>query len=328
MFDVKSDQEERLKELQLDLLPAARTLGLTLDDLARQVRAAFFGEEALRVQRGREDMRAYVRLPPQERDALADVEGYLVRVPAGREVPLGEVASIRFGHSPATIQRRDGERIVTVTAGVNAAVTAAQDLNSLLDSSILPALADGNPGLAYSFAGEWEQAVESVEGLLAGFALAMLAIYALLAIPLGSYLKPLIIMATVPFGIVGAVLGHVILGIPIGILSLLGIVGVSGVVANDSLVMIDFIDERMREGMPGREAIVAGAKARFRPILLTSVTTFLGVAPLIFEGSVQAQFLIPMAAALGFRILFATVVLMMIVPALTMVQYRVAGGRP
>ena len=328
VFDVKSDQEERLTELQLDLLPAARTLGLTLDDLARQVRAAFFGEEALRVQRGREEMRVYVRLPPQERDALADVEGYLVRVPAGGEVPLGEVASIRFGHSPATIQRRDGERIVTVTAGVNAAVTAAQDLNSLLDSSILPALADGNPGLAYSFAGEREQAVESVEGLLAGFALAMLAIYALLAIPLGSYLKPLIIMATIPFGIVGAVLGHVILGIPMGILSLLGIVGVSGVVVNDSLVMIDFIDERMREGMPGREAIVAGAKARFRPILLTSVTTFLGVAPLIFEGSVQAQFLIPMAAALGFGILFATVVLMMIVPALTMVQYRVAGGRP
>ena len=327
VFDVQADQERGLREIQLDLLPEARTLGLTLDNLARQVRAAFFGDEALRVQRGREDMRVYVRLPEEERNAISDVEGYLVRTPGGGEVPLGRVASVRFGSSPTTIQRKDGQRILTVTADVNTGVVTGGEVTSLLESSVLPEIAGLNPGLAYSFGGEQQQQVESFGALGGGFALALLAIYALLAIPFGSYTKPLIIMAAIPFGIIGAVLGHVVLGLQMAIMSLFGIIGLSGVVVNDSLVMIDFINERLRQGMPGREAIVEGAKARFRPILLTSVTTFLGVAPLVFETSLQAQFLIPMAASLGFGILFATVVLMMIVPALAMVQHRLMGER-
>ena len=327
VFDVRTDQERSLREIQLDLLPAARTLGLTLDHLAGQVRSAFFGDEALRVQRGREEMRVYVRLPEDERDAISDIESFLVRTPRGGQVPLGQVASVRFGDSPTTIQRRDGERILTVTADVNTAVTAEGEAADLLERTVLPDLADRNPGLAYSFAGAQQEATESLAALVVAFALALLAIYALLAIPQRSYTKPLIIMAAIPFGIIGGVAAHVVFGLTLGILSLLGIVGLSGVVVNDSLVMMHYIERRLRKGMPGREAIVSGAKARFRPILLTSVTTFLGVAPLIFETSVQAQFLIPMAAALGFGILFATVVLMMIVPALAMVQHRVVKRR-
>ncbi len=327
VFDIQADQDQGLREIQLDLLPEARTLGLTLDNLARQVRSAFFGNEALRVQRGREEIRVYVRLPEEERNAIADVESYQVRSPGGGNVPLGRVASVRFGNSPTTIQRKDGYRVLTVTADVNTAVVTGDEVTGLLESSMLPGLAARNPGLSYSFGGEQQEQVESFGALGSGFALALLAIYALLAIPFGSYTKPLIIMAAIPFGIIGAVLGHAILGLQMAIMSLFGVIGLSGVVVNDSLVMIDFIDERLRRGMPGREAIIEGAKARFRPIFLTSITTFLGVAPLVFETSIQAQFLIPMAASLGFGILFATGVLMMIVPALAMVQHRVMGGR-
>ena len=328
VFDVQADQDQGLREIQLDLLPEARTLGLTLDNLARQVRSAFFGDEALRVQRGREDLRVYVRLPEDERNAIADVESYLVRTPTGSEVPLGRVASVRFGSSPTTIRRKDGQRVLTVTADVNTAIVTGTEVTDRLSASILPDLANSNPGLRYAFGGEQQEQVESFGALGGGFALALLAIYALLAIPFGSYTKPLIIMAAIPFGIIGAVLGHMLLGLQMSIMSMFGIIGLSGVIVNDSLVMIDFINERLQRGMPGREAIIAGAKARFRPIFLTSLTTFLGVAPLVFETSLQAQFLIPMAASLGFGIVFGTAVLMMIVPALAMVQYRTMEGGP
>ena len=320
--DVQVDQSRGLTEIQLDLLPEARTLGLTLDDLARQVRSAFFGDEALRVQRGPEEVRVYVRLPKAERDAVTDLEGYVVQTPAGDGIPLRRVASVRFSGSPTTIQRKDGQRVLTVTADVNVGVVSGEEVTSLLERSVLPQLARGHPQLAWSFGGERQEQVDSLGALGSGFALALLAIYALLAIPLGSYTKPLIIMAAIPFGIIGAVLGHLILGLDISFLSLFGVVGLSGVVVNDSLVMIDFIDQRLRQGMQGREAIVAAAKARFRPIFLTSLTTFLGVAPLMFEQSLQAQYLVPPAASLGFGIVVGTVVLMMIVPALATVRRR------
>ena len=191
--------------------------------------------------------------------------------------------------------------MLTVTADVDPAVVTSDELNNLLEGSVLPALAERNPVLTYLGGGERRETTESLATLGGGFALALLVIHALLAIPFASYTMPLIIMATIPFGIVGGVLAHVILGIPLGLLSLLGMVGPSGVVVNDSLVMLDFMAERLRRGVPAREAIISRAKARFRPILPTSVTTFLGVVPLIFEKSVQAQFLIPMAASLGVR---------------------------
>ena len=325
VFDVRADQSRGLREIRLDLLPAARTLGLTLDGLAHQVRSAFFGDEALRVQRGREETRVYVRLPEEERNSIADVERYLVRTPAGGEVPLGRVASVRFANSPTAIRRTDGRRVLTVTADVDRDVVTGDQVTERLRASTLPGLAARHPGLTYSFGGTGQEQVESSSALAGGFVLALLAIYALLAIPFGSYTKPLIVMAAIPFGIIGAALGHLFLGLPMSMMSMFGVIGLSGVVVNDSLVMIYFIDERLRHRMPAREAIIEGAKARFRPILLTSVTTFLGVAPLAFERSVYAQLLVPMAAALGFGILFATAVLMMIVPALCMLQHRAVG---
>ena len=317
IFDVRSDQDQGVREIQIELKPGARTLGLTLDDLARQVRAAFFGEEVVRLQRGREEVRVYARLPRHERDAIADLETYRVHTPAGGTVHLGRVATARFGPSPIVIRRKDGSRVATVTADGQAPATqaAAQRLEAVLHE-----MSARGPGLDHSFGGERREVAESMGALGRGFALALFAIYALLAIPFRSYLRPLIVMAAIPFGLVGAVLGHLLLGLEIAATSIFGFVGLSGVVVNDSIVMIDFIAERRRAGMPIREAIIGGAKARFRPVFLTSLTTFLGVAPLILEQDLQARFLIPMAASLGFGIIAATGVLMVIVPALATLQ--------
>ncbi|GMR13177.1 MAG: efflux RND transporter permease subunit [Gemmatimonadota bacterium] len=323
VFDVKTDQDQGLREIQLRLRPEARSLGLTLDNVARQVRAAFFGDEALRVQRGREDMRVYVRLPKNERDAIADVEDYIVRTPSGGEVTLSRVASVSFGKSPTKIRRKEGRRILTVTADVDPAVLTGQEATGELEKVIIPRLAAADARLGFNFGGEQQEQQESFASIGRGFVLALLVIYALLAIPFGSYIQPLIIMAAIPFGIIGALLAHLFMGLSLGLLSLFGIIGLSGVVVNDSLVMIDFINEECRKGTPPCDAIIEGAKSRFRPIMLTSLTTFLGVAPLVFERSLQAQFLIPMAASLAFGILFATAILMLLVPALAVVQANV-----
>ena len=327
VFDVRTDYEPGVAELQVELRDEGRALGVQLDRLARQVRAAFFGEEALRVQRGREDVPVYVRLPEDERNAVADVERFLVRTPSGAEAPLDRVASVRVGGSPTAIHRKNGRRVVTLHAEVDPATTTASEVARQLEASFLPELAESLPGVDYSLGGERQEQAETMGALLRGFLLALLMIYALLAIPFGSYSKPLIVMAAIPFGVIGAVLGHLLLGLNLSVLSVTGIVGLSGVVVNDSLVMIDFIDKRVKRGMAPREAIVDGAKARFRPIFLTSLTTFLGVAPLVFERSLQAQFLVPIAASLGFGIVFATVVLMMIVPALATIHYQVEAWR-
>lgn len=326
VLDVQSDHSAGLKEVELALRPEARTLGLTLDDVGRQVRSAFFGDEALRVQRGQEDVRVYVRLPEEDRDAIADIENYLVRTPAGAEVPLSRVASARFGVSPSSILRRDRERVVTITADVDPGIVTGAEVLAALETTVLADLGDRYPGFGYRYGGQQEQQLESFGALGRGFLLALLIIFALLAIPLGSYAQPLIIMAVIPFGIVGAILGHLIMGMSLSITSLWGMVALTGVVVNDTLVMIDFINVRLREGAPARTAIIEGAKARFRPILITSLTTFLGFAPLIFERSVQAQFLIPLGVSMGFGLIFATFVLMLITPAMATV-YFAAGKR-
>ena len=322
IFDIRSDHAPGVKELQLELRPEARTLGLTVEDIAQQARAAFFGEEALRVQRGREEVRVYVRLPREERDAITDVEEYMIRTPSGAEVPLGQVASLKQGTSLLTIRRKDGQRVVTITADVDPLVISGGEANSILGESILPKLSATNPGLTYKFGGQAQQQVESLDSLTRSFLLAMFVIFALLAIPLRSYTKPLIIMSVIPFGLVGAIFGHLVLGIDFSFTSAMGFVGLSGVVVNDSLVMIDFINQRLAEGAPARTAIIEGAKSRFRPIMLTSLTTFLGFTPLILERAIHAKFLVPFAASLGFGILVTTAILMLTVPALTAIHLR------
>ena len=327
VYDIRSDHTPGIPEIQLELRPEARTLGLTLEALAGQTRAAFFGAEAVRVQRGREEVRVYVRLPADERNAITDVEGYLLRTPSGAEVPVTSVASLSPGVSPPAVRRRDGQRVITVTADVDPTVISGDEANNILANSILADLTAAYPDLTYTFGGEQQQQLESLDALYRGFAIALLMIFVLLAIPLRSYTKPFIIMAVLPFGFIGVILGHWALGVTLSAISFMGIFGLSGVAVNDSLVMIDFIDQKLREGVPMRTAIIEGAKGRFRPIMLTSVTTFLGFTPFILERSIQAQFLIPFAASIGFGILFTTAIVMMVVPALSAIHLRLIASR-
>ena len=327
VYDIRSDHTPGIPEVQLRMLPEGRTLGLTLDELALQTRAAFFGQEALRVQRGREEVRVYARLPEEERNSITDIEGYLVRTPAGAETPISRVASLTSGMSPPAIRRQDGQRVVTVTADVDATVISGGEANDILENDILAALVAEYPELTFTFGGEQQQQVDSLGALGRGFVIALIMIFALLAIPLRSYTKPFIIMAIIPFGFIGVILGHWVLGVAVSAESFVGIFGLAGVVVNDSLVMIDFIDQKLRSGTPARTAVIEGAKGRFRPIMLTSVTTFLGFTPLILEDAIQAQFFVPFSASIGCGILFTTAILMFLVPALYTIQLRWVRGR-
>ena len=257
VFDVRSNLDEGFRELQLELKPAARTLDLTVGHFASQVRAAFFGTEALRVQRGREDVGVYVRLPEEERNSAADVEGYLVRTPGG-EVPLGQVASAGFARSAATIHRMDGRRAVTVTADVDPALATGTEVNRSLDDGILERLSAQDRLFHYTVGGQRKQQEEANADLGRSLFLALLVMYALMAIPFGSYSQPLIILAAVPLGAIGAVAGHMLLGLSLGIWSMYGLIGVCGVVVNDSLMMIKFVNDLGASGIPAREAIVTG----------------------------------------------------------------------
>ena len=327
VFDIRSDHTRGIPEVQVGLLPEARTLGITLDDLAWQTRAAFFGAEAVRVQRGRDEVRVYVRLPEEQRNAITDVESYRLRTPTGADVPVSSVASLSLGTSPPAIRRQDGQRIITVTADVDPSVISAATANDIVENTILAELIDENPELTYTFGGEQQQQLDSLDGLFRGFLIALLMIFALLAIPLRSYTKPFIIMSIIPFGFIGVILGHWVLGVALSAESFVGIFGLAGVVVNDSLVMIDFTDQKLREDIPVRTAIIEGAKGRFRPIMLTSLTTFLGFTPLILEDAIQAQFFVPFSASIGCGILFTTTIIMFLVPALSSFHLRLTSAR-
>ncbi len=323
VFDVESDQDEGVQQVELSLKPSAQTLGINLQDLAGQVRAAFFGAEAVRVQRGREDVRVYVRLPENERDSINDIGRYRIRVPGG-QVPLSSLANLTMTSAPTSIQRENGFRIQTITADVDTQIITSQEISTMIAESMMPEIQADFPGLQYEFGGEQEQQQESFGDIGTAFLLALAGIYALLAIPFKSYVQPLIVMAAIPFGMIGALIGHLLLGIPLGIVSMFGIIALSGVVINGALVMIDFMNENLANGMEREAAIQDAAKSRFRPILLTAITTFLGVAPITFETDIQAQFLIPMSAALGFGILFGTALQQLLIPALAILQMRAA----
>ncbi|MDH3438333.1 MAG: efflux RND transporter permease subunit, partial [Betaproteobacteria bacterium] len=318
VFDVRDDQDPGKRELQFRLKPYARTLGVTLESLSQQVRAAFFGAEALRVQRGRDEVRVYVRLPREERNSLADLSRYRIRTPAGDFVPLHELAEVTSGTSPATITRVGGRRVTTVLAEVDPAVITGQSVNTRLVSDVLPELQKEIPGLTYRMGGEQREQGLTLPSLARNFVLAMFAMYAVLALAFRSYVQPIIVLAAVPFGLVGAAVGHLLLGLSLGLTSLFGIIGLAGIIVNGSLVLIDFTNEERRKGKGPQDAIVDAAKGRFRPILLTAITTFLGIFPLIIERSIQAQFLIPLAVSIGVGVLMGTVLLMLLTPALAM----------
>lgn len=307
---------EGKRELSLRLLPSARTLGITELDLARQLRAAFHGFEAFRMLRGKEELSVVVRYPQNQRRSLGDVDSLRVRTSDGGEVPFAQVAMVAEGKGFSQIRRNNRRRVLSVSAVVDENEVSPREVISTVSSTVLPELIRRFPGLSYSLDGEERERRESTSSLLRGFALVLLLIYILLAVPLKSYVQPLIITAAIPFGIVGAIIGHVLLGHDISMLSMFGVVALSGVVVNDSLLLVDHVNQN-RDGYDSLyEALVEGGCRRFRQIVLTSVTTFFGLAPIIFETNIQAQYLIPMAISLGFGILFATVITLYLVPSL------------
>ena len=304
------------QEIDFTIKPEGKSLALTAWDIARQIRSAFYGAEAIRQQRGRNEIKVMVRLPKNERITEQTIDNLMIRTPLGTYVPLREIASASLGRSYTTINRRNGRRVIQVTADAIPRSRADEILNDL-KRSILPKLMQKYPNLSYSFEGARAEITESIASLKFTFTLALMVIYAMLAIPFRSYIQPFIIMMSIPFGIVGAFLGHLIMGYDLCLFSLFGIVALSGVVVNDSLVMIDFANRRRRDNkMSPFHAIQSAAIQRFRPILLTTLTTFGGLAPMIFETSVQARFLIPMAISLGFGLLFATFITLIIIPCL------------
>ncbi|MCD4655834.1 efflux RND transporter permease subunit, partial [bacterium] len=306
-------------QLDFRIKPEAQTMGLTTVELARQVRAAFYGSEALRIQRGRDEVKVMVRYPEADRRTLFSIESMLIRTPAGAEIPLKQAADIIEGISYTQILRSDGRRVLKVTADVEQGVANADKVIASVMENELPDLLKRYPGLRLELEGEQKDKAEAMSSLGFGFIFAMFGIYALLAIPFKSYSQPMIIMTSIPFGIIGAVLGHIIMGFELSVISMMGMVALAGVVVNDSLVLINTTNHQFWNGMSHLEAITSAAIRRFRPIVLTSLTTFLGLAPMIFETALQARLLVPMAISLGFGILFATVIALILIPCLYMV---------
>jgi multidrug efflux pump subunit AcrB len=304
------------RELTLRLRPEARTLGLTEAELAKQVRGAFHGVEALRLQRGRNEVKVIIRYPGEDRKTLANLENMYIRTQTGEGVPFSVAANIEESVGPTVIRRTDRKRVINVTADVNAKVANAEEINADLKEKTLTGLMVDYPGLGVQFEGEERQRTKSMNSMKRGFKMALFAIFVMLAIPFRSYSQPLVVMAAIPFGIVGGILGHLIMGYNLSMLSMFGIVALSGVVVNDSLLLIDHINRKREEGMELHDAVIASGQRRFRPIMLTSLTTFFGLAPMMLETSMQARFLIPMAISLAFGILFATVITLLLVPTL------------
>ena len=305
-------------QFNLELTPEGRSMGLTATDLARQTRGFFFGSEALRQQRGRNEVKVMVRLPEEERATLHTIDTVMLRTPAGGEIPFREAAVATEGRAYTSIKRTDGRRVNSVTGDIDPEVANGNEVAAALEAEVLPDLVRRYPGLTWSFEGEQSDQADSLESLGTGFIAALFVIYALLAIPFRSWIQPLVVMTAIPFGIIGAVIGHLIMGYGFSIISIFGIVALSGVVVNDSLVLVVTTNELRRQHpeLDLREIVCRAGARRFRPILLTSVTTFFGLMPMVLETSVQAKFLIPMAISIAFGVMFATFIILLIVPAL------------
>jgi multidrug efflux pump subunit AcrB len=316
--DVDDGVEEGKTQFDFKLRPEAIALGLSANDIGQQVRAAFEGSEVLRQQRGRNEVKVKVRLPLEERTRMYNFEQFILRTPDGGEVMLSDVIDVEIGTSYTTINRRNGLRALTLSADVRPK-SKAGEVMAKLDSEYFPTLLNQYPGLSYSYEGRTADQRDSFGSMKITLPLVLLAIYALLAIPFKSYSQPLIVMVSIPFGVIGAVIGHLIMGYEMTMIGIIGMLALSGVVVNDALVLISFANERRALHDNAHDAVVSAGIQRFRPILLTTITTFGGLAPMILETSRQAKFLIPMAISLGFGILFATLIALILVPSLYMV---------
>jgi multidrug efflux pump subunit AcrB len=318
LFDISDSYSGGKRELKLKLNSAGRALGLTESDLGRQVRQAYYGEEIQRLQRDREELKVMLRYPLQDRKSLSALESLRIRTPEGVEVPLEEIAQISYGQGYPTIKRSDRARIINVQSSADKLIADIPSIERDLDESFLPSIRKDFPSLRFSFVGERKEQNESDSSLAQSGWIALFIIYALLAIPFRSYFQPLLVMSVIPFGLIGAVLGHLLFSIPLSQLSMFGIVALTGVVINDSLVLVHYVNQKSKNSTL-LEAAKSAGMARFRPILLTSLTTFVGLLPILFERSLQAQFLKPMAIAIGFGVLFATFITLIMVPCLYLI---------
>ncbi|NVK56168.1 MAG: efflux RND transporter permease subunit [Alteromonadaceae bacterium] len=313
-------------EIQLSLKPQAEALGITLQQLGQQVRYGFYGAEVQRVQRDDEEIKVMVRYPQEQRNSIGHLETMRVRSPAGQDVPFEQVADIELGKGYDSIIRVDGQRSVTISAAVNKDLVEPNQVTMEMISRVIPEIMQKYPRVEFKLQGNSREQMEAMTSLAQGLLFALFAIYALLAVPLRSYSQPLIIMSVIPFGIVGAILGHLMLGHAVSVLSICGIIALSGVVVNDSLIMVDFVNRAREEGHRMLDAAISAGTQRFRAIVLTSLTTFMGLVPIMFERSLQAQVVIPMAISLAFGILFATVITLLLVPALYVILDDIKQG--
>ena len=324
LFSLQDDNSAGRLEFRLALREEARLYGVTLADLANQTRAGFFGLEATSVQRGADNVSVIVKYPANERDSLSDLLSTWITTPSGDQIPLSTVAKIEEGQAPAQILRRDGRQVTTLTADLDTAISTSSEVKVLIETDLIPKLKAKYNNLILTSGGEQREQADAQAALSQALGIALFIIFALLALVFRSYIQPIVVMSAIPLGLIGAVSGHYIMGIPLTILSIFGIIGLAGVVINNSLVMVDVYNEHIANNMVVREAVILGTKQRFRPILLTSLTTFLGVYPLIMETSLQAQFLIPLAVSIGYGVLFGTVIIVLTVPASFMAQHYVA----
>ena len=316
LINIRNEAVNNKDELRLQLKPQAEVMGFTLNDLSTQVRYAFYGSQAQRLQRGDDEVRVMVRYPEEERLSVGDLEDMYIRTDQGDVVPFTSIADFNMQPGYAQINRVESERSVAVNADIIESIVEPNVVNNDIKNTFFPELKSRYPSVDYREDGGTAEQASIIQDMLRGMMFAIFGIYALLAIPLRSYTQPVMIMGVIPFGMVGAIVGHLLVGIPVNFMSFLGIIALSGVVVNDSIILVNFVNEATAEGKPVIRAVIDGGARRFRAILLTSLTTFFGLLPILVETSMQAQFLIPMATSLAFGIVFATVITLLLIPCL------------
>jgi multidrug efflux pump subunit AcrB len=319
LFDIRNGAADTADEFHLDILPEAQSLGLTRFDLGNQVRHAFFGAEAQRVQRGIDEIKVMVRYPQADRENVNSLSNMYIRTPEGDEVPFETVAKLDVKQGLLKATRINYQRAAEVTAEANTQIVEPSKVIDDIKMNIMPQLIKKYPGLSWGISGAADEEAKMAASMIIGFALSLFGIYALLAVPTKSYLQPLIIMGVIPFGMIGAIFGHWVMGYPLSMMSLMGVIALSGVVVNDSLILVDFVNKAIANGTDRYQAIVESGMRRFRAILLTSLTTFFGLVPMLLEESLQAEQMIPMAISLAFGIVFATVITLLLIPSLYMI---------
>jgi len=330
VFDIYNSQGVGGREILISLKPYASQLGISLADVARQVRQAFYGEEVQRLQRGPHSLKVMVRYPREERSSIATLEDMHIRTASGQAVAISEVADIRLGLGLAKISRTDRKRAVVITADADPSKVQSNAVIADIRENFIPQLLKDHPTVEFGVSGSSQDEAELIKRLIVAGIASLFLIYGLLAVPLRSYIQPLVIMSVIPFGFIGAVIGHIVFDMAISSLSIAGLIALSGVVVNDSLILVEFANRARETEDSDEKALLAAGKRRFRAILLTTLTTFVGLLPMLFETSMQAQFVIPMALSLSFGILTATAITLILIPCLYLIvhDFKPAAKQP